>query len=214
VLDQAAGLTQVLADGTNTYLYGNGRIAQVSATGTDYFLGDALGSVRQLANASGAVTLAKSYQPYGSVMSSVGSRTSIYGWTGEIADAGTGLVYLRARFLSTYVVADRRDFIAGRRPLINTPNEMVKALTGVSASASANFLFGVGCANTLFGGNASAVVFSEGFTFGVSVNVSLTTFTGYSDPGLSWDWIMQGELNGIQRKDVEEKAAHYSESPP
>jgi len=27
-LDLAAGLTQVLADGTHTYLYGNGRIAQ------------------------------------------------------------------------------------------------------------------------------------------------------------------------------------------
>ena len=63
----------VLADGTNTYRYGNGRIEQQSTTGTDYFLGDVLGSVRQLASASGAVTLARSYQPYGSVMSSVGT---------------------------------------------------------------------------------------------------------------------------------------------
>ena len=48
-LDLAAGLTQVLADGTETYLYGNGRIAQYDSE-AQYFLGDALGSVRQLVN--------------------------------------------------------------------------------------------------------------------------------------------------------------------
>jgi uncharacterized protein RhaS with RHS repeats len=62
----------VLADGTNTYLYGNGRIAQYAGTTPAYFLDDALGSVRQLTNAGGAVTLARSYEPYGSVMSSAG----------------------------------------------------------------------------------------------------------------------------------------------
>jgi RHS repeat-associated protein len=96
-LNLNAGLTQVLADGTNTYLYGNGRIAQYAGTTPSYFLPDALGSVRQLANASGVVTLAKSYQPYGSVMSSVGTATSTYGFTGEATD-NTGLVYLRARY--------------------------------------------------------------------------------------------------------------------
>ena len=50
-LDLNAGLTQVLNDGTNTYLYGTGRIAQVN-TGTDYFLTDALGSARQLTTPS------------------------------------------------------------------------------------------------------------------------------------------------------------------
>ena len=47
-LDLAAGLTQVLADETSTYLYGAGRIAQEGPAGREYFLGDALGSVRQL----------------------------------------------------------------------------------------------------------------------------------------------------------------------
>jgi YD repeat-containing protein len=36
----AAGLTQVLSDGTDTYLYGNGRIAQYDASGTQHFQGD------------------------------------------------------------------------------------------------------------------------------------------------------------------------------
>ena len=44
--DQAAGLTQVLDDGTNTYLYGLGRIGEQQPGGWRYHHGDALGSVR------------------------------------------------------------------------------------------------------------------------------------------------------------------------
>jgi hypothetical protein len=46
-LDLATGLTQVLADGTNTYLYRSSRIAQVRGTDREFYLGDALDSVRQ-----------------------------------------------------------------------------------------------------------------------------------------------------------------------
>ncbi len=47
VLDLNASLSQVLNDGTNTYLYGNGRISQTTGGNAQYFLDDALGSVRQ-----------------------------------------------------------------------------------------------------------------------------------------------------------------------
>ena len=94
-LDLNAGLTQVLNDGTNAYVYGLGRIAQVNTT-TEYFLGDALGSVRQMVNASGTITLAKGYTPYGEVMSTAGSGTSISAYTGEQTDV-SGLTYLRSR---------------------------------------------------------------------------------------------------------------------
>jgi hypothetical protein len=43
-LRAGAGLTQVLDDGTNTYVYSLGRIAQLSESPTEYFMGDALGS--------------------------------------------------------------------------------------------------------------------------------------------------------------------------
>jgi RHS repeat-associated protein len=99
-LDLNAGLTQVLSDGTNTYLYGMDRIAQVNGSVTEYFLTDALGSVRQLADNTGAVTLAKSYQPYGTPLTATGSGASIYGFTGEQQDP-TGLTYLRARYYSS-----------------------------------------------------------------------------------------------------------------
>jgi RHS repeat-associated protein len=98
VLDQAAGLTQVLSDGTYSYLYGNGRIGQFTASESAYFLTDALGSVRQLTDASGNINFIKSYGPYGEMLSSTGSGVSIYGFDGEQTDLATGLTYLRARY--------------------------------------------------------------------------------------------------------------------
>ncbi|MCJ7434768.1 MAG: hypothetical protein MUO77_14880 [Anaerolineales bacterium] len=71
-----SGLTQVLSDGTNTYTYGLGRISQTN-TSTEYFLNDALGSVRQLTASNGDVTLAKSYDPYGVVTPAVLKSSSI-----------------------------------------------------------------------------------------------------------------------------------------
>ena len=59
-MDLNAGLTQALSDGTNHYIYSVDRIAQTQGGGTEYFLGDALGSVRQLTSNSGAVTYAAS----------------------------------------------------------------------------------------------------------------------------------------------------------
>ncbi len=97
-LDLNAGLTQVLQDGTNTYVYGVNRIAQVSETHSGYFLTDTLGSVRQMTDEEGEVTLTQSYTPYGEVLESVGTASTVYAFTGEDYDSLTGLVYLRARY--------------------------------------------------------------------------------------------------------------------
>lgn len=45
-LDLNAGLTQVLTDETNTYLYGNGRLGEQQPGGFVYHLPDARSSVR------------------------------------------------------------------------------------------------------------------------------------------------------------------------
>ncbi len=71
-------------------------------TQTTYFLGDALGSVRHLVDSAGQVTLARSYEPYGDVLTSAGSGVTSYSFTGEWRD-GSGLVYLRARYYSSYL---------------------------------------------------------------------------------------------------------------
>ena len=97
-VDLNAGLTQVLDDEAFTYLYGNGRLAQYNATGAQYFLSDALGSMRQLVDSSGEVLLARSYEPYGEVLASAGEGTSSYGFTNEYTRQG--LLYLRARWYS------------------------------------------------------------------------------------------------------------------
>jgi RHS repeat-associated protein len=108
-LDLNAGLTQVLDEsapqgyGTTTYTYGLGRIAQTGST-TEYFLGDALGSVRQMTDQSGAITYARAYDPYGVVTQAGGTSQSAYGYTGEMSDV-SGLTYLRARY---YNPADGR----------------------------------------------------------------------------------------------------------
>ncbi len=98
-LDLNNWLTQVLADGTHTYLYGTGRIAQYDAGGGEYFLGDALGSVQQLVDNAGSVILAKSYQPFGEELDHAGNGYSSYGFTGELKDP-TGLIFLRSRYYS------------------------------------------------------------------------------------------------------------------
>jgi RHS repeat-associated protein len=97
-LDINRSLPQVLMDDSYIYLYGNGdRISQKSSSSIDFFVGDVLGSVRQLSDISGNVTLALAYQPFGEVYSIKGKLGSSYGYAGEWTDQ-TGLIHLRARY--------------------------------------------------------------------------------------------------------------------
>ena len=103
VVDGAAPLPVVLqaktGSATTQYLYATGtRPLAQNATAWEYLLPDALGSVRQIVDANGNVTLAKFYEPYGSVLNSMGSATTIFGYGGEQLDT-TGLIYLRARYM-------------------------------------------------------------------------------------------------------------------
>ncbi len=124
MLDMNAGLTQVLTDGTDTYLYGlttltgAGRLGQKDTTTMEFFLGDAPRSceasgaypkhyprqgigegytLRQMTDSTGTLTLEKRYTPFGEVIASTGTGESVYGYTGEVTDP-SGLVYLRARY--------------------------------------------------------------------------------------------------------------------
>ena len=64
----------------------------------EYPLLDGLGSVRQLTDASGNVILSRSYDAYGNVRLATGTGSSRLGYTGELQDSASGLVYLRARY--------------------------------------------------------------------------------------------------------------------
>ncbi len=58
---------------------------------------DALNSVRQETDAAGAVLAVRRFDPYGVPLAADGGQP--YGYSGEWWDAGTELVYLRARYL-------------------------------------------------------------------------------------------------------------------
>ncbi len=102
--DIAGDLSQVLVEttdtGATTYLYGLERLAQQGPASTDYFLDDGLGSVRQLADASGDVTLEKAYDPYGHPLSTLGSGSTNYDFAGEYKDP-SALIFLRARYYTS-----------------------------------------------------------------------------------------------------------------
>ena len=96
-LDIVAGLTQVLADDTEAYLYGVARIAQDGAEGWQYYLADALASVRQVSGDVDPVSYCQSFEPFGSRLNAAGVNPTSYGFTGEWMER-TGLVSLRARY--------------------------------------------------------------------------------------------------------------------
>ncbi len=100
-LDLSAGLTQVLASEEATYLYGLARIGEEQPSGWQFYLGDALGSVRQVTGASADSTFAQSFEPFGSHQNSAGVNPTSYGFTGEWTDS-TGLVHLRARYYAPW----------------------------------------------------------------------------------------------------------------
>jgi RHS repeat-associated protein len=102
--DLAAPLPVVLQSKTGVnvtryvYALGTRPLAQYTSDVPEYLLADALGSVRQIVDANGNVTLAESYEPYGSVLSSNGTASSIFAYAGEQIDT-SGLIYLRARYM-------------------------------------------------------------------------------------------------------------------
>jgi RHS repeat-associated protein len=104
-LDVAGGLPEVIAatgGATTHYLQVQGQVLAQYDSGTwGYVAPDALGSVRQVVNSAGSVTLAQSYDPFGNALEVAGSAESEFGYTGEQVDASTGLVYLRARYYSS-----------------------------------------------------------------------------------------------------------------
>ena len=73
IVDQI-GLAQVLVEITGTeritYAYGLARLWQARGeSSTEWFLGDALGSVRQMVDGDGDVVLRRDYAPFGQVVS-------------------------------------------------------------------------------------------------------------------------------------------------
>ncbi len=109
--DWAAAVPELLSDGNALYLVGHETLGQQDGGEWAYYLPDALGSIRQAANAAGAVVRVREWDPYGV---EVGSALAGPGYTGEWWDGAVGLLYLRARWYAPGVGRfTQRDFWEG-----------------------------------------------------------------------------------------------------
>jgi RHS repeat-associated protein len=94
------------------YTYGNAIISQRQRDGggwrSSFYSFDGHGSVRQLTDASGAVTDTYVYDAFGKVIAQTGATPNVYLYRGERFDADLGLYHLRARHYN----ADRGRFMS------------------------------------------------------------------------------------------------------
>ncbi|MBC7250790.1 MAG: hypothetical protein H5T62_10955 [Anaerolineae bacterium] len=93
------GRVLVADDGTTSrrYLYGQGPIGEFDGQWS-YYLKDGQGSLRQVADAGGTLTLVRAYKPFGAVLEESGSGASAYGYFGAWWDSGLGLLYWDGRY--------------------------------------------------------------------------------------------------------------------
>jgi RHS repeat-associated protein len=80
------------------YTYGISLISQQRASMTSFYHADGLGSTRFLTDISGNITDSYIYDAYGNTISSSGTTTNNYLYTGEQFDKNLGEYYLRARY--------------------------------------------------------------------------------------------------------------------
>ncbi len=83
---------------TSYYYAGGWRFAVAVNGAVSYLASDGLGSANVTLSANGNVTAAVLYAPYGSVRYMTGSMPTDHGFTGQIADATSGLDYYGARY--------------------------------------------------------------------------------------------------------------------
>jgi RHS repeat-associated protein len=97
--DRSQPTPVLLANGATSYIYGpNGQpVEQITGGTPSYLIADQQGSTRLLTNESGRITGAYSYSPYGTATHALAATTALqYG--GQLTDAATGYVYLKARY--------------------------------------------------------------------------------------------------------------------
>jgi RHS repeat-associated protein len=85
---------------TRRYAYGLQRISQTQSGTTSFYGYDGFGSVRQLTDATGAVTDTYDYDAWGNSVNATGSTPNVYRYRGEQYDPDLNLYYLRARYLN------------------------------------------------------------------------------------------------------------------
>jgi RHS repeat-associated protein len=127
-------------------VFGNGvdaLLARIDTNGVAWYLTDNLGSVRDIANSSGALIDHRDYDSYGNIIAetypSSGDR---YGWTGREFDVETDLQYNRARYYDPatgrWMSQDPMEFDAGDSNLYRYANNQPTGMTDPSGMQEAS----------------------------------------------------------------------------
>nr|MDQ5807335.1 hypothetical protein [Actinomycetota bacterium] len=98
--DHGAATPLLLKQGGTSYTHGPDGLplASIDADGdVRYFHSDRVGSIRTVTDASGARVAAQTFDAYGNVVDRTGEDVP-FGFAGQLTDAETGLVYMRARY--------------------------------------------------------------------------------------------------------------------
>ncbi len=151
LLDVQPGLWQVWASttGANTtrQVFGPLGMQSIQQPGGawQHVIPDALGSVRGVADANNAILDARLYSPYSEVFGPTGTPQTNYGFTGEPTD-GTGLVYLRARYLNPALgvfpsldpleLGNRYQYVNGNPVSGKDPSGLFRDCAGLSPAAT------------------------------------------------------------------------------
>jgi RHS repeat-associated protein len=104
--DWASGVPEMLSDGQamgssiTLYLVGHETLGRWDGADWTYYLPDALGSIRQETDGTGAVTDSREWTPFGV---EVGTAQEGLGYTGEWYGGSVELLYLRARWYAVEV---------------------------------------------------------------------------------------------------------------
>ncbi|MGV8857608.1 RHS repeat-associated core domain-containing protein [Rhodoglobus sp.] len=97
--DVSGSLPLLVEAGSTSYLYGPSHtpLAQIDSAGNiDYLHADLIGSTRMTTSGSGVVTSTNAYDPFGK-RTHTGTKDSAFGFSGNLTDVDTGLIYMRAR---------------------------------------------------------------------------------------------------------------------
>jgi RHS repeat-associated protein len=118
--DTTTSTPLVLADGTNSYIYGPDGlpVEQIGTGGTiSWYHHDQLGTTRVLTSSTGAVVGTFTYDAYGNQTAKTGTITSPLGYAAGYTDTESGLVYLTNRYYDSatgqFLTRDPLDAITG-----------------------------------------------------------------------------------------------------
>ena len=122
---------------TTRYTYGLSLVSQVTATGTNYYQFDALGSTADLVDSTGSILNSYSYSPFGGTLSSTGDAANPFTFIGQfgVSSDGNGWLNMRARSydpaIGQFTSNDPIGLLGGdfnvRRYVLNGPTGSVDA---------------------------------------------------------------------------------------